>query len=182
MIMTQVHTNVKYKDSYYIEHITGPITKFTERNGISGGHNYDEFKNYFNDRSNKYILEEVGRKNHPEIDGIFDIEYRVKYEKMDYTGKRGTGKYSTLPPERRMPYKKTVYDPKKITNEEIIDMSKKAVEEGLENGRIKPIDGQSMIKIEGQTYYDGKVLKFEAYQDMNTGIVENAYPVLEWSS
>ncbi|MEH7071310.1 hypothetical protein V7034_24175, partial [Priestia megaterium] len=63
----------------------GPVEKFTERNGISGGHNYDEFKNYFNSNSNKYELGPVVKKEHPDIDGIFEIEYKVKYEKMDYT-------------------------------------------------------------------------------------------------
>ncbi|WP_069679650.1 hypothetical protein [Clostridium taeniosporum] len=105
--------NIKFKEDYYVEHTTGPITKFTERNGTSGGHNYDELKNYFNDKSNKYKLVEIGRNNHPEIDGIFDIEYRVKYEKMDYTGKRGTGSYKEIPPEGKKPFMKTVYDPKK---------------------------------------------------------------------
>jgi hypothetical protein len=46
--------NLKFKEGYYVEHTIGPVEKFTERNGISGGHNYDEFKNYFNDKSNKY--------------------------------------------------------------------------------------------------------------------------------
>lgn len=57
-------------------------------------------------QSAKYKLKQESdvKIPHPEIDGIFDIEYRVEYEKMDYTGKRGTGKYNTLPPERRPPY------------------------------------------------------------------------------
>ncbi|WP_278247687.1 MULTISPECIES: hypothetical protein [Clostridium] len=38
------------------------------------------------------------------------------------------------------------------------------------------------IKIKGQVSYNGKMLKFEACQDINTGIVENAYPVLEWAT
>jgi hypothetical protein len=42
--MTQVHTNVKYKDNYYIEHTTGPITRFTERNGISFNITYKRYK------------------------------------------------------------------------------------------------------------------------------------------
>ncbi|MES9802647.1 hypothetical protein ABWK49_16290, partial [Priestia megaterium] len=83
--------NLKFKEGYYVEHTIGPVEKFTERNGISGGHNYDEFKNYFNSNSNKYELGPVVKKEHPDIDGIFDIEYKVKYEKMDYTGKNGTG-------------------------------------------------------------------------------------------
>ncbi|BCB38275.1 hypothetical protein BCJMU51_3173 [Bacillus cereus] len=81
--------NLKFKEGYYVEHTTGPVEKFTERNGISGGHNYDEFENYFNSNSNKYELGPVVKKEHPDIDGIFDIEYKVKYEKWIIQGKMG---------------------------------------------------------------------------------------------
>lgn len=171
-------SNFKYKEGYYVEHTTGPVKKFTERNGISGGHNYDEFEKYFNDTSNKYQLDEIGRKNHPDIDGIFDIEYKVKYEKMDYTGKNGTGQYKIIPNGK--PYKKTVYDPKIISNDEIIDLSKKAMDEGQKNNRIIQLTKQKKIKIQGQADYNGKTLKFEGIKNLETGEIENAYPVLEW--
>ncbi|MEI5914928.1 EndoU domain-containing protein [Bacillus albus] len=171
--------NLKFKEGYYVEHTTGPVEKFTERNGISGGHNYDEFENYFNSNSNKYELGPVVKKEHPDIDGIFDIEYKVKYEKMDYTGKNGTGEYKVIPNGDKV-YKKTVYDPKIISNDEIIDLSKKAMEEGLNNKREIPLLKQKKIKIQGQTDYNGKNLKFEGIMNSETGEIENAYPVVEW--
>ncbi|MEM5601453.1 hypothetical protein COD90_29335 [Bacillus cereus] len=171
--------NLKLKEGYYVEHTTGPVEKFTERNGISGRHNYDEFENYFNSNSNKYELGPVVKKEHPDIDGIFDIEYKVKYEKMDYTGKNGTGEYKVIPNGDKV-YKKTVYDPKIISNDEIIDLSKKAMEEGLNNKREIPLLKQKKIKIQGQTDYNGKNLKFEGIMNSETGEIENAYPVVEW--
>lgn len=171
--------NLKFKEGYYVEHTTGPVEKFTERNGISGGHNYDEFENYFNSNSNKYELGPVVKKEHPDIDGIFDIEYKVKYEKMNYTGKNGTGEYKVIPNGDKV-YKKTVYDPKIISNDEIIDLSKKAMEEGLNNKREIPLLKQKKIKIQGQTDYNGKNLKFEGIMNSETGEIENAYPVVEW--
>ncbi|PEE40894.1 hypothetical protein COL91_03460 [Bacillus pseudomycoides] len=146
---------------------------------FSGGHNYDEFKNYFNSNSNKYELGPVVKNEHPDIDGVFDIEYKVKYEKMDYTGKNGTGEYKVIPNGDKV-YKKTVYDPKIISNDEIIDLSKKAMEEGLNNKREIPLLKQKKIKIQGQTDYNGKNSKFEGIMNSETGEIENAYPVLEW--
>nr|WP_252198907.1 CdiA family toxin C-terminal domain-containing protein [Bacillus mycoides] len=171
--------NLKIKESYYVEHTTGPVEKFTERNGISGGHNYDEFENYFNSSSNKYELGPVVKKEHPDINGIFDIEYKVKYEKMDYTGKNGTGEYKVIPNGDKV-YKKTVYDPKIISSDEIIALSKKAMEEGLNNKREIPLLKQKKIKIQGQADYNGKNLKFEGIMNSETGEIENAYPVLDW--
>ncbi|WP_414848418.1 CdiA family toxin C-terminal domain-containing protein [Bacillus sp. IT-79MI2] len=171
--------NLKFKEGYYVEHTTGPVEKFTERNGISGGHNYDEFENYFNSSSNKYELGPVVKKEHPDINGIFDIEYKVKYEKMDYTGKNGTGEYKVIPNGDKV-YKKTVYDPEIISNDEIIALSKKAMEEGLNNKREIPLLKQKKIKIQGQAEYNGKNLKFEGIMNSETGEIENAYPVLDW--
>jgi hypothetical protein len=51
---------------------------------------------------------------------------------MDYTGTKGNGEYKTLPNGDKV-YKKTVYDPEIIANDQIIDLSKKAMEEGIKN-------------------------------------------------
>lgn len=97
---------------------------------------------------------------------------------MDYTGKNGTGQYKIIPNGK--PYKKTVYDPKIISNDEIIDLSKKAMDEGQKNNRIIQLTKQKKIKIQGQADYNGKTLKFEGIKNLETGEIENAYPVLEW--
>ncbi|WP_242519874.1 CdiA family toxin C-terminal domain-containing protein [Bacillus sp. RHFS10] len=100
-------------------------------------------------------------------------------KKMDYTGKNGTGEYKVIPNKDKM-YKKTVYDPKVIPDDEIIELSKKAMVEGLSSKREIPLLKQKKIKIQGQTDYDGKKIKFEGIMNSETGEIENAYPVLEW--
>lgn len=66
-------SNIKYQEDYYVEHTTGPITNFSERNGISGGHNYDEFNKYFDNTPDKYKLKQgsIIKTPHQKIDGIF---------------------------------------------------------------------------------------------------------------
>ncbi len=44
------------------------------------------------------------------------------------------------------------------------------------------IDTQNKVLYQGKVSYKGKTLKFEGFKNMNTGEIENAYPVLEWSS
>lgn len=44
------------------------------------------------------------------------------------------------------------------------------------------IDTQNKVLHQGKVLYKGKTLKFEGFKNMNTGEIENAYPVLEWSS
>ena len=43
------------------------------------------------------------------------------------------------------------------------------------------IDTQNKVLYQGKVLYKGKILKFEGFKNMNTGEIENAYPVLEWS-
>ena len=54
------------------------------------------------------------------------------------------------------------------------------MDEGLSNKREIPLLKQKKIKIQGQTEYNGKKLKFEGIMNSETGEIENAYPVLEW--
>ncbi|WP_224752536.1 CdiA family toxin C-terminal domain-containing protein [Metabacillus arenae] len=89
--------DLKYKEGYYIEHLTGEVKKCTKRHGVSGGHNYDEFKEYFHN-NRQYKLEEVKKIEHPDIKGVYDIEYRLKVEIKDYQG-QGTGEFKFVPKE-----------------------------------------------------------------------------------
>ena len=97
---------------------------------------------------------------------------------MDYTGTKGTGEYKIIPKDKT--YKKTVYDSKIISNEEIIDLSKEAMKEGIQNGRVYKLNVQNKAIIQGQANYNGKILKFEGVKNLDTGEIENAYPVLHW--
>ena len=164
----------RFKDGFYFEHMTGPVEKFTQKGGVSGGHNYDEFVRFF-ENSDKYNIEEIARRN-SSIDGIFEIEYKVKVEKKDYAG-RLTGEYKEIP-KGDFSFYKTVYEPSKINNDEITWLSKEAMKDGIINNKIKKVPNQSKEKIIGEVIYKGEIIKFEGYRNLVTKEIENAYPVL----
>ncbi|MCI4129873.1 CdiA family toxin C-terminal domain-containing protein [Bacillus haynesii] len=55
----------------------------------------------------------------------------------------------------------------------MINLSKKAMAEGLSNKREIPLLKQKKIKIQGQTEYNGEKLKFEGIMNSETGEIEN---------
>jgi len=167
---------VKYKEGYYVEHLTGKVEKVTDWKGVSGGHNYDEFKKFF-DENGKYSLVEVNKLEHPDIPGIYDLEYRMKVEIKDYKGK-GTGEYKYIPKEDKPPHKKTIYDTNVFSNEDIIRLGKEAMEEGLRSQRISQLKSQNNKQIIRGVSDNG--LKFEGIKNIDTGEIENFYPVLKF--
>ncbi|CAI6053280.1 hypothetical protein PAECIP112173_01480 [Paenibacillus sp. JJ-100] len=169
--------DVKYKEGYYLEHLTGEIEKVTEWKGVSGGHNYEEFKKFFSENG-KYSLQVVKKLEHPDVPGIYDLEYRMMVEIKDYTGK-GTGKFKYIPKEDKPPHKKTIYDPNVISNDEIIRLGKEAMEEGISRLQIEKLEAQNKEMIRG-TSSNG--LKFEAIRNIETGEIENFWPVLKFSN
>ncbi|WP_242490904.1 pre-toxin TG domain-containing protein [Priestia endophytica] len=171
---TKGTSNIKYKEGYYIEHLTGDVKKCTPRHGVSGGHNYDEFKKYFN-HSDKFKLEEVNKIEHPSFKGVYDIEYRLKVEIKDYRG-QGTGEFKLEPKEGKPSLKKTVYDPTIISDDEIVRLGEEAMEEGLKSSRVKYLEKQGKEKIQGVS---STGLKFEGFRDINTGEITNFYPILK---
>ncbi|WP_246823379.1 CdiA family toxin C-terminal domain-containing protein [Terribacillus saccharophilus] len=167
---------IKYKEGYHVEHLTGEIKKCTDRRGVSGGHNYSEFKKFF-ETNGKYKLEEIQKFAHPEIEGIYDLEYRMLVEIKDYRG-IGTGEYKYIPKENRDPLKKTIYDPDFISDEDIVRYGKEAMEEGIKNGQVDELIDQNKSMVSG-TASNG--LKFEGIKNLETGEIDNFWPVLEWS-
>ncbi|MEC0281587.1 CdiA family toxin C-terminal domain-containing protein [Terribacillus saccharophilus] len=167
---------IKYKEDYHVEHLTGEIKKCTDRRGVSGGHNYSEFKKFF-ETNGKYKLEEIQKFAHPEIEGIYDLEYRMLVEIKDYRG-IGTGEYKYIPKENRDPLKKTIYDPDFISDEDIVRYGKEAMEEGIKNGQVDELIDQNKSMVSG-TASNG--LKFEGIKNLETGEIDNFWPVLEWS-
>ncbi|MDN4086212.1 CdiA family toxin C-terminal domain-containing protein, partial [Paenibacillus polymyxa] len=168
--------NLKYKEGYHIEHLTGEVKKCTDWKGVSGGHNYEEFKKFF-DINGKYGYEEVGRTNHPDISGISDIEYRLKVEVKNYQGKR-TGEYKVIPKEDKPPLKKTIYDPNVISSDDIVRLGKEAMEEGIKSQRVNQLKSQANKQIIRGVSSNG--LKFEGIKNIDTGEIENFYPVLKF--
>ena len=68
------------------------------------------------------------------------------------------------------------------SDNEMIKLSKDAMKEAVKSGRCEKIGTQKKIKYKGQVSYKGKILKFEGFKNMDTGEIENAHPVLEWST
>ncbi|WP_233454961.1 CdiA family toxin C-terminal domain-containing protein [Paenibacillus elgii] len=168
--------NLNYKEGYYVEHLTGEVTKCTDWKGVSGGHNYDEFKKYF-DGNGKYVLEEVNKLPHPDINGIYDLEYRMKVEIKDYRG-IGTGQYKYIPKENKDPFKKTIYDPNIISSDDIVKFGKEAMEDGINQNQVRQLEAQGKELIQG-TATNG--LKYEGIRNVDTGEIENFWHALEWS-
>jgi hypothetical protein len=101
----------------------------------------------------------------------------MKVEIKDYRG-IGTGQYKYIPKENKQPFKKTIYDPNIISNKDIVKFGKEAMDDGIKSNRIRALDGQNKETIQG-TASNG--LKFEGIRNVETGEIDNFWPVLEWS-
>ena len=167
---------VKFKDGRYEHHMVYG-EKFAKK-GVSGGHNWKKFDDYIGNSEYSFDSHKVSK--HPDIDGVYDIEYTLKRPVKDYTGKPIPGEFKHVPGGNRI-FKKTVYDSNVISDNEMIKLSKDAMKEAVKSGRKRVIDKQNKVLYQGKVSYKGKTLKFEGFENMNTGEIENAYPVLEWS-
>ena len=154
---------LNYKSGYdkHLIEVEGVVRK--KNKGIVGGHDLEKFEEVF--KSNGWNIGDciIGRpKAHPTIDGIYEIEYRIPA--LNKKGEIIEGEFKNIPNP------KTVFDPSKISNEEILKWGKRAMEEGLESDRI--INGR---EIEG---YAKNGLKFKGYIDQVTGEITNFFPTL----
>lgn len=123
-----------------------------------GGHNFDNFKNTFT--KNGWNLDDctISKNPHSNIDEIYEIKYGLPA--LDREGNIITGQLKNV----RTP--KTVYDPKIISNEQMINWGKEAMANGTKNGRV--FTGQA-----------SNGLKFQRFIDEATGEITNFYPTLE---
>lgn len=129
--------------------------------GITGGHNMDEFYNYFRNVEKLDDADFIHKvTNHSSIDGISQIEYKIP--KLDNKGNlTGEYKYFKNP--------KTVYDPSKISDEMIIEWGKAAMKQGIDAGNVV---GRKITGVAPNG------LKFEGYMDAD-GVITNFYPKLD---
>lgn len=129
--------------------------------GIIGGHNLDDFYNYFRNYE-KLDDEDFIHKitPHPTIDGIIQINYKIP--KLDNKGNL-TGEY------KHFKNPKTLYDPSKISDKTIIEWGKAAMQQGKDTGNIV---GRKITGIAPNG------LKFEGYMDAK-GIITNFYPIIK---
>ena len=150
--------NIIYKSDFQI-HLTDVIG-FTQQKGVIGGHNLANFENYLT--SNAI---EINRLSMIEssIDGLTELSYQIK--KAD---KSGDWK-STI-------FKKTLHNPLKISDMQIIQLGKEAIQEGIRSNRLISQHGSNII-IKGKA---SNGMKFIGYQDPITGKILNFHPVINW--
>ena len=149
-----------YKEGFDNHLVRGTMGK--GQKGVVGGHNYDEFKKVLIDAG--YDVDDciVNINNHPTIEGIYEVEYRIPARTYGPNGDLVVipGQYKTIA------YPKTVYEPSIISDAQMVQWGKEAMESGVVNGR----------EIMG---YSSNGLKFKGYVDTSTGEITNFYPVLE---
>jgi hypothetical protein len=175
------------------------VKDFTEyKNGVYGGHNYDEFLKYFQDNEKnvssnnaltnyqRYCLTKDQNGNPiinkiipNDINGIFEIEYKViKYNLYNagVNAHKVTGTSSIIP--KKSYYKKTVYDPNIISNDEIIEFGKKAIINGMLEGNTEYIKSQNKLHIIGNVDTEYGVITFEGYRTIDSNYIESFYPII----
>ena len=129
-----------------------------QRRGVAGGHNRENFLNTLSQGGSRIVKEESTN-----VDGITRIHYEIP--RLGRDGKPdGTYKAISSP--------KTVYDPIKFSDHEMLEMGQKAVAKGysdlLERNRLDPKVYQDSQKING--------IKFHYYIDTETKGVTNVHP------
>jgi hypothetical protein len=150
--------NIIYK-SDFATHLTD-VVGFTQQRGVIGGHNLSNFENYLT--SNAIDINRLSTTN-GSIDGLVELSYQIK--KAD-----GSGGWKTTV------FKKTIYDPAKISDAQVIQLGKEAMQEGLTSSRTVLQSGSNTI-IKGEA---SNGMKFLGYQDPATGEVLNFHPVISW--
>ncbi|AGI29761.1 T7SS effector LXG polymorphic toxin [Bacillus subtilis] len=149
--------NVTFRQGYdtHLVEVEDIVRK--KNKGIVGGHNLQNFEKAFIDKG--WDLESciISKREHPTIDGIYEIEYGLPA--LDREGNIKSGELKKV----RTP--KTVYDPEKISNEQMLQWGEEAMKNGEVVGR----------KVTG---YAKNGLKFEGYIDEATGEITNFFPTL----
>lgn len=132
------------------------------KGGVSGGHNLVEFKKAISNLDSDLNLDDciINQKAHPTKTGIYEIEYKIPIKDKAGNIKKPI-KY------KKEVFKKTVYDPKVITDTQIAKWGREAMQNGVVNQATGEVIG-----------YASNGLKFIGYLD-NNGTVKNFYPVLD---
>ncbi|CAI1014096.1 hemagglutinin repeat-containing protein [Serratia quinivorans] len=129
------------------------VDGFTQKNGISGGHN----ANAFYEATKEYNVKVVS-ETPTGVKGITEVKYLVPTKNRDGSL---TGEYKTTVET------KTIYDPKVFTDQKILDLGQQAAAKGF-NGAMSSKNGQANVTVDG--------ISFRIYVDKTTGTVRNFHP------
>ncbi|HCF3399473.1 TPA: CdiA family toxin C-terminal domain-containing protein, partial [Pseudomonas aeruginosa] len=124
----------------------------TQKSGISGTYNLDAFSQAVSSNGVKVLSETPGS-----VKGITTIEYQIPA--YDRAG--------NVIGYKAQPFTKTVYDPKVISDQKVLDLGRQAAASGY----VKAVAS-------GDRYYDSTAggITFRVYLDERTGAVLNFYP------
>ncbi|MFD4927975.1 EndoU domain-containing protein [Peribacillus butanolivorans] len=120
--------------------------------GVVGGHNLHNFEKAFKEKG--WDLKEciISRRKHPTIEGVHEIEYGLP--KLDMEGKIIPGEL------KKVSHPKTVYDPKTISDEQMLKWGEEAMKKGKIVGREKVGVASNGLKFRGFVDDSGKITNF----------------------
>ncbi|MFD4817063.1 PrsW family glutamic-type intramembrane protease [Peribacillus butanolivorans] len=120
--------------------------------GVVGGHNLHNFEKAFKEKG--WDLKEciISRRKHPTIEGVHEIEYGLP--KLDMEGKIIPGEL------KKVSHPKTVYDPKIISDEQMLKWGEEAMKNGKIVGREKVGVASNGLKFRGFVDDSGKITNF----------------------
>ncbi len=128
------------------------VESYTQKNGITGGHNADAFYASVKQNNVKIIDEQSTNVN-----GIKNMQYQIPA--LDRAGNVIGYKAEVKT--------KTIYDPKIFTDQKMLDLGQKAAVKGYKNAMVST-KGIADVVVEG--------VKFRIYVDKTTGTVRNFHP------
>ncbi|MDN4629770.1 CdiA family toxin C-terminal domain-containing protein [Erwinia sp. PsM31] len=129
------------------------VDGFTQKNGISGGHN----SNAFYDAAKEYNVKIVS-ETPTGVKGITEVKYLIPTK--DRAGNL-TGDYKATPET------KTIYDPKIFSDHKILELGQQAAASGYKEAMSSP-NGTANVVAGG--------VSFRIYVDKSTGTVRNFHP------
>jgi len=127
------------------------VDGFSQKKGVLGGHNLDAFNQVATDKNLKII----SSTNHPTIKGLTQIEYQIP--SLDRAGNVTGYKVNA--------FSKTVYDPKVISDNQIIELGQQAAAKGYPSATSKGLS---------QFTSEAGGIDFRVY--IRNGIVDNFHP------
>lgn len=129
------------------------VDGFTQKNGISGGHN----ANAFYKAAKEYNVKVVSAVP-TGVKGITEVKYLVPTKNRDGSL---TGEYKTTVET------KTIYDPNVFTDQKILELGQHAAAKGF-NEAMSSKSCQANVTVDG--------VNFRIYVDKTTGTVRNFHP------
>ncbi|WP_307802532.1 CdiA family toxin C-terminal domain-containing protein [Bacillus sp. XF8] len=148
--------NISFRSSHEKHLIEVEDIVRRKNKGVVGGHNLDNFEKAFRDLG--WDLKEciISKNAHPSVPGVYEVKYQIPA--IDRERNVIAGQYKNIPNP------KTVYDPKVISDKQMLAWGREAMQNGVINGR----------EITG---YASNGLKFKGF--IENGEITNFFPTLK---